>query len=106
VKQQHILEASADHLSLLKNLALILKSWHLVKYMWTQKALPFCVFCTIFTLLHPFPTSSPLLLVPTHQTGPILPFCSPILQKKKKTFLFNIATKGVSLWHYIYIIDV
>jgi hypothetical protein len=26
VKQQHILEASADHLSLLKNLALILKS--------------------------------------------------------------------------------
>jgi hypothetical protein len=45
--------------------------------------------CTIFTLLHPFPTSSLLPLVPTPQTGKKWHFC-----------LFKIATQGVSLWHF------
>jgi hypothetical protein len=42
--------------------------------------------CTIFTLLHPFLTSSPVPLVSTPlQARPVLlPFCSPILQKKGK----------------------
>jgi hypothetical protein len=33
----------------------------------------------IFTLLYPFSTSSPLLLVPTPQIEPVLPSCSGIL---------------------------
>jgi hypothetical protein len=35
--------------------------------------------CTIFTLLHPFPTSFLVPLIPTSQTGPVLHSCSPIL---------------------------
>jgi hypothetical protein len=41
-------------------------------YMCTQ-------YCTIFNLIHIFPTSFPLPLVPTPQTGPVPPSCSPIL---------------------------
>jgi hypothetical protein len=50
----------------------------------------------ILTLLHPFPISSTLPLVPT---PPVLPFCFPILLKKYFC-LFMIATHGVSLWHF------
>jgi hypothetical protein len=66
--------------------------------------------CTIFTLLHPFPTtSSPPLVAPSPLgAGPVLPSCSSILYKKKEEkchfSLFKIATQGVSLWHfYVYI---
>jgi hypothetical protein len=36
------------------------------------------------------------------QTGPVSTSCSQTLQKKKKRHfcLFNIATQGVSLWHF------
>jgi hypothetical protein len=58
--------------------------------------------CTIFTLLYPFPTSSPIPLVWIPQAGSVPRSCSLILQKKKKWHfcLFKIAIQGVSLWHF------
>jgi hypothetical protein len=59
--------------------------------------------CTIFTFLHPFPTS-----FPPHCIKP-LPrqdlFCPPVLwfcQREKKWHfcLFKITAQGVSLWHF------
>jgi hypothetical protein len=40
--------------------------------------------CTIFTLLLPFLTSYPLPPVPSPQSGPVLPSCSPILYKNRR----------------------
>jgi hypothetical protein len=53
--------------------------------------------CTIFTLLHPFPTSSSLLLVPN--TPSMTWFCK---RKKKMTFLL-VATQGFSLCTSMYL---
>jgi hypothetical protein len=55
------------------------------------------------TLLHHFPTSCLLPLVP--QAGPISQFCSLILYKKRRRkkwyfWLFKIATHGVSLLYF------
>jgi hypothetical protein len=61
------------------------------------------IFFTTVSLLHPFLVSSPILLVPSPKTGPVLPSCSPIFGKKKKKrhfCLFKITVRGVSLWHF------
>jgi hypothetical protein len=60
--------------------------------------------CILFTLLHPFPTSSPLPLLSI--PPPILDlFCPPALwfsKRKKWHFcLFKIAIQGIPLWHFI-----
>jgi hypothetical protein len=57
--------------------------------------------CTIFTLPCPFPTSSPLLLVPTH-SGTVYSalLLSYFVNEKKWPFcLFKIHIQGLSLLH-------
>jgi hypothetical protein len=54
--------------------------------------------CTIFNLLHLFPTSSPISLIPIppdRSCSVLLSFCI----RRRKKCLFKVATKGVSLWH-------
>jgi hypothetical protein len=62
-------------------------------------------FCTVFTLLPPFPATFSLpLLPPLPLSGPVLPSCSPIMYKKRKRqfclFEIKVATQGVSLWYF------
>jgi hypothetical protein len=58
----------------------------------------------IYSSSYSFPTSSlcSCWYFPPHQTGPVSPSCSLILQKKNKWhfWLFKITTQGVSLWHF------
>jgi hypothetical protein len=55
---------------------------------------------------HPTPVSpppSPSYTPPPPRQDLILPYCSPILWKKKMIFLFALDTQGVSLWHFHHI---
>jgi hypothetical protein len=60
---------------------------------------PFIYVCTqCFHYIHPIPSH-----LPQDRTCSALLFCPPVLQfceRKKMTFLFRIATQGVSLWHF------
>jgi hypothetical protein len=63
------------------------------------------IFCTIFTLLPPFPATSPIPLVPTSQEGPVLLSCCLILWKKKMIFLL-VWDKGSYTGSFLVIVHV
>jgi hypothetical protein len=65
------------------------------------------IFCTIFTLLPPFPTTSTLFLVPT--PSPVLPLFSNFVEEKSKMLHFSffeikvINIQKIYLWFSMYI---